>query len=186
MEEVRVKGIWFLDFAKMVRKLGALPWSRYLTPEDLAVIQGNILPSQWYPGDFYQRLGVAAFELVGQSKSENAQLAGRAFVERMINDEALGPFLKAGEPGLAIQHFVTIYRRLFTLGEARLDKIGEKRLHYTITWRKGQVGLFPFVHNFAGFLIRLAEVNGGKQVKISFDDQNLDERDSLAYEIQWE
>jgi len=186
MDEVRVKGIWFLDFAKMVRKLSDLPWSRYLTPEDLAIIQGHILPSQWYPADLYQRLGVAAFELVGQGKPENAQVAGRAFVERMINDEALGPFLKTGEPERAIQNFTAIYRKLLTLGEARSEKIGERRLRFTIHWRKGQIGIFPFVHNFAGFLFRLVEVNSGKNMKIVFDDQRLDERESLAYEIEWE
>jgi uncharacterized protein (TIGR02265 family) len=186
MDEVRVKGIWFLDFAKMVRKLDDLPWSRYLTPEDLEIIRGDILPSQWYPADLYQRLGVAAFELVGQGKPENAQAAGRAFVERMINDEVLGPFLKTGEPGLAIQHFITIYRRLLTLGEARVEKTGEKRLRFTVHWRKGQIGIFPFIHNFAGFLFRLVEVNGGRQVKIAFDDQNLEERDSIEYDLQWQ
>ena len=186
MPELSVKGIWFADYAKMVSKLKDLPWERYLTPEDLKVIEGRILPAQWYPLDLYQRIAIAAFELVGKGKPEMAQLAGRNFLDQLAADEALKPFLNSGDPERALQHFTAIHKRLITLGDAHYEKIAARRIRYTITWNKPWKGLFPFVHNFAGFLIRLVEVNGGKQVKIAFDDQKLDERDRLNYDLQWE
>lgn len=186
MPDQSVKGIWFADYAKMVSKLKDLPWERYLTPEDLKLIQDRILPAQWYPVELYQRIAIAAFELVGQGKPEMAQLAGRNFMDQLAADEALKPFLNSGNPERALQNFVSIHKRLITLGDATSTKIGDKHVRYNMTWNKRYQGLFPFVHNFAGFLVRLVEVNGGKQVKIMFDDQKLEKRDGIDYDLQWE
>jgi len=186
MPDLSVKGIWFADYAKMVCKLKDLTWERYLTPEDLKIIRGRILPAQWYPLELYQRVAIAAFKLVGQGKPEMAQLAGRAFMDQLAADEALRPFLNSGDPERALQHFTAIHKRLITLGDARYEKIAARHIRYTVTWTKRWEGLFPFVHNFAGFLVRLVEVNGGKQVKISFDDQNLENKDSVDFIIKWD
>jgi hypothetical protein len=185
-KELRVKGIFFTDLVKMARKFKELPWEKYLTPEDLQVIRGNILPSEWYPGDLYQRLGVAAFDLVGQSKPENAQILGRAFLDRMIEEGGLQRFLLLGDPERALLNLTTIRARQITLGEASQVKVADRRIRYSMQWNRGQVGMLPFVHNIAGVLGRLVERNGGKNAKITFDDQNLGQRDSIDYEISWE
>lgn len=186
MPELSVKGVWFTDFAKMVHKFKDLPWNRYLTPEDLKIIQGRILPAQWYPLELYQWVAIAAFELVGQGKPEMAQLAGRLFMDQLVADEALRPFLNSQDPERALQNFVSIHQRLMTLGEVHYRKLADRKVLYTITWTKPWKGLFPFVHNFAGFLIRLVELNGGKQVQLTFDDQHLEEKSGLDYLVQWQ
>ena len=186
MPERSVKGIWFTDYAKMVSKLKHLAWDKYLTPEDFELVEGRILPAQWYPLEIYQRLALAAFELVGQGKPEMARLAGQSFMDQLTNDEALGPFLKCGDPERALRSFIALQKRLITLGEASCEKAGPKQVCYRITWAQRWNGLFPFAHNFAGFLSRLVEVNGGKNIRLEFDDHRLEERDFVDYSLTWD
>ncbi len=50
---ITVKGTVLTDLVKIVRKERQLGWDDYLQPEDWDIINGDILATQWYPGDFF-------------------------------------------------------------------------------------------------------------------------------------
>ena len=186
MEERQVKGIWFLDLAKVVRKMRDLPWERYLTGEDMEMINANILPAQWYPLELYDHLGSAAFDLVGEGKTENAQVFGRFMVDRILEDEAMKRLLLVGDPLEGIKRFNMFRTKVMNFGEQSTKQVGDKKVLLEIFWPPDQHGILAFVHDIAGRLGRLIELNGGKNVKITFSDQDLDNNNSLQYTIEWE
>ena len=84
MEEKKVKGTMLIDFVRMVRSNKNLDWNKYMQPEDWDFINSKILPSNWYPFDFYARLGWASFNLVGNGDLELARLNGQIMAQHLF------------------------------------------------------------------------------------------------------
>jgi hypothetical protein len=84
MAQRQVKGTMILDYVKMIKKYKVLDWNKYLRPEDWELVESTILPSQWYPFDFYRRSSQAAFQLIGGGSLEKAHADGRRMAHRMF------------------------------------------------------------------------------------------------------
>jgi hypothetical protein len=75
-----VKGVLFLDYVRMIKSRRDVDWDKYLVPADREYLQGMVLPSQWYPLESYQRMGVAVLRELAGGKMEVVRLWGRLSV----------------------------------------------------------------------------------------------------------
>ena len=64
MSDQKVKGTMLIDQVRMIRGNKDKDWNKYLTPEDLNIIKGRVLPAAWYPLETYKRCGRAVFQLL--------------------------------------------------------------------------------------------------------------------------
>lgn len=46
---MEVKGTLLVDYVKAIKGNKDREWDKWLEPEDWELIEGNVLPSQWYP-----------------------------------------------------------------------------------------------------------------------------------------
>lgn len=108
MDDRMVKGSIVLDFVKMVKKYKNLDWNKYLKPEDWEIINTIVLPSKWYPIDFYKRCSMAAFQLISKGDLEGARSNGRLMARHLFETtyKSLGALT---DPMLALQKFVQMY-----------------------------------------------------------------------------
>jgi len=181
----KVKGSIILDLVKVFHQAKHLPWNRYLTAQDLELVQGTVLPSTWYPLDTYQHLGLAVYELLGQGKPENARTWGRESLGRLIRGVYKNALLK-GDPLEAIKGFIALRKTLIDFGEFALNPIGPGQVEFIIYEVHEIPGLELFSHMFAGNMERLVAENGGKDVAVEFADGNRNNRPVRIFQIRWQ
>ncbi len=185
---IMVKGSVLTDLVKIVRKERQLPWDEHLTAEDWDIINGEILASAWYPGDFFYRLSYAVYRVVGQSDLEICFAFGKIAAHNLI--EIYKNILVPGDPAVSMERFIT-RRKSFFRGDYSTDETGQLKngngwLTYLYTNAqpgvKGGEVAGVIAHTVAGALYELAGLTGGRNVSSNVSQKG----DFFEINIRWE
>ena len=79
----KVKGVFFVDYVKMMRHRKEVTWGSLLQPEDLPYLKEKIDPATWYPFDTFERLGLALLREVVDDDLEIVRAWGRASADAL-------------------------------------------------------------------------------------------------------
>lgn len=71
-----VKGILFIDYIRMIKSRKDIDWGKYLTPDDMSFLDQNIVDSEWYPLDTFERMGVGILKEIASGDMEAVRLRG--------------------------------------------------------------------------------------------------------------
>ena len=131
--KVVVKGTLLLDYVRLVRSTPDRPWARWLRPEDLDIVHGQVLASGKYPFLSFARIGYAVFKEIAQGNLETVRGFGHFFIKGMM--EVYGKSVMVdGDPFATIDKFTQLYRVwMIGGGETSMEKLGDKKLVFRIT-----------------------------------------------------
>lgn len=167
---VQVKGTLLVDLVKQVRVAKDKNWKEYLTPEDMAVINGEIVTSAWYPDDFFYRLSLAVYKLTGDSSTEACFAYGQLAAHNMAG--VYKNIIVEGDPAATIERFVTRRQSFFSTEyqdaeKNRVEKGKDRITVYTVADRKvrGTEVVDVLMYSLLGILHELAVIVGGKNVR---------------------
>src|SRR5437016_4251677 len=73
----RVKGLFFAEYVRMIRRRKDVAWARWLTDRDLAYVKERIEPDGWYPMETFERLGVAILSELAEATLDAVRVWGR-------------------------------------------------------------------------------------------------------------
>ena len=165
---MQVKGTLLMDYVRMLRSAKGKNWSQWLTPADLEIIQSKILPSQWYPYETMQRIGLAIFKELANSDLNLVRAFGKFMARNLA--KVYQQVIIAGDPISSVEKIVAIQRTLFkdTGSGGRIIERSEKRFTFEITAEAGinqPEAAAAAGHQTAGVLEGIIELAGGKNVK---------------------
>lgn len=161
---MQVKGTVIMDYVKAVRSNPDKDWGRYLKEEDWDIINGKVLPSNWYPYDFFRRVGFALFKELAQSNLDAVRFFGKINIRNTL--KIYQEVLVAGDPVASAEKFALL-RRNFIKADAdtRLADHGDGWLKYVVvppSDEKDAEALNAFCYQIAGNLEGIVEETGGK------------------------
>lgn len=167
---LQVKGTVLIDLVKQVRVAKDKNWSQYLTPDDMELINGEIMTSSWYPDDFFYRLSLAVFKVTGESSLDNAFAYGQLTAHNMA--EIYKNVIVQGDPATTVERFVTRRKSFFSTDYQDSEKNrvvrGNRRVTvYTITDKKirGTEVADVIMYSLLGVSHELAKIVGGRNVQ---------------------
>jgi hypothetical protein len=168
---MRVKGTWVLDYARIIRATKDRNWDKYLKPEDWDIINGKVLPSNWYPYDFFLRAAWATFQEVGQGDLEMARSFGKFTLQNML--KVYKTLVVPGNPAASVEKLASLRRNFFEGGiGTEIPGKGPDWLTYRIP-RPGQgedmEEFKAFSYQLAGNIEELAKQAGARDLKVEFD-----------------
>lgn len=183
--ERKVKGSVVQDMVKIVRAFPDQGWDQYLTGEDMDTVKSMILPTAWYPIEFYQRVGLAVYRLVAGSSDEIVASFGKAAMKELF-EGPYRPFLDQGDPVLAVRKFMDLRKSLFTFSRMAVEKTGNKEMRITIAELGDFVeGLDIFTVLLGVHIQELVALNGGMD-PVLYTSQRMEGGDTvLEYEVSW-
>jgi hypothetical protein len=120
-EGMEVKGTVVMDWVKIVQDNPERDWKRYLKDEDWKIIRDNVLPSAWYPYEFFHRLGYAMFKEMAQGNLEAVRGFGKVNIRNTL--QVYRGVLVPGDPVRSAENFAQL-RRNFMRGDADTRMIG--------------------------------------------------------------
>jgi hypothetical protein len=168
---MRVKGTMILDYARIIRANRDKDWSKYLKPEDWIIIEGQVLPSNWYPYDSFNRIAFAVFKVIGGGKMEAARAFGRYTIKNLL--DIYKNILVPGDPFASVDKLAKL-RRTFFNGDVdtRMGEHGQGFLIYHViagSLEQDREKVEAFCNQIAGNLEEIAEQAGGKNVKAGME-----------------
>jgi hypothetical protein len=184
-EERKCKGSVILDMVKIVRAVKDQPWDRYLKPEDWTIINNMVIPTDWYPVEFYQRIGLAVYELAAGGSAEAVKQFGRLAMKELFHGP-YRPFLDRRDPFLAVQKFMDLRRPLFNFSKMEMEPTGEQSLRVRISeLGEFETGLDVF-HLLAGVHFQqIAEFNVGHPVNLAMSLIGAKADPVLVIDLDW-
>lgn len=163
---MRVKGTLVLDYVRIIRANRGQDWSKYLTPEDWQIIDGQVLSSQWYPYDSFRRIAYAVFKVIAKGNLKTAETFGRFTIKNML--KVYKNMLVPGDPAASVEKLARLRSMFFDGGvDSRMIEHGKGWLRYEIivsAQEEDPERLEAFCHQVAGNLIELVEQSGGKNI----------------------
>ena len=168
---MKIKGTMIIDHVRLIRANKDKDYGEYLTDEDWEIINGKVLPSNWYPYESFRRIAYASFMVIGQADPENARTFGRFAMRNMV--KVYKTLLVPGDPVASVEKLAAL-RRTFYDGDigTQLKEKGENWLIYEIKAPKEETDRKrweAYTWHLSGNLEELVEQSGGKDVQSSRD-----------------
>lgn len=184
---LQVKGTVLVDLVKQVRVAKDENWAKYLTPEDMKVVNGEIMTSAWYPDDFFYRLSLAAYKVVGQSSLDACFAYGQLTAHNMA--AVYKNVIAQGDPATTIERFVNRRKSFFSTNyqDSETNRVvrGDHRIViYTITDKKirGAEVADVIMYSVLGAAYELAKIVGGRNVQSNL----VKIKDTYEMTIKWD
>ena len=131
----KVKGILFIDYVRMIRRRKDVDWSRHLTKEDLAIASGTIQPSEWYPMDTFERMGLGILEEIAGGDVEGARLWGRLYMTGAFGTQE--GLIAEGDPMESVMRFKVLQRSLFSFDGIEISSLDANHAVLGICYHMG-------------------------------------------------
>jgi hypothetical protein len=112
----KAKGIIIAQHVRILRKAKNERLLQGLSPEHRQMLASRILPSSWYPYDFYAATLDIIYRRIAGGEPESARNMGQ-FVATLTLQEQYSLFLKAGNPAETLRLFPSIWHNFFNFGK---------------------------------------------------------------------
>jgi hypothetical protein len=179
----QVIGTALLHFVKTIRSDKTGIFDKYLTKDDLAVINQKILPTIWYPYDTFKHCFNAVFEVIAKKDTNMVQDWGKLYGE-MIMTDVYKKTIKKGNPLEHLRRVPVYIKSFFDFGqsEANVEKPNQVILEFS-DYDPDFAPLYFFIY---GWLKRMAELCDAQNVECSFIDKSwLKKSNNTSYLITW-
>lgn len=168
---MRVKGTIIMDYVRMVRANKDKQWDKYFEPEDREIINGRILPSNWYSYEFFQRIGLGVFKEIGGSDLETSRTYGRFTIKNML--EVYGQVVAPGDPVAGVEKWTKLRQALIDADfDVEVVESGPDWIKYGIKMAdlEKKFEIFQaFCYTIAGYLEEIVEQAGAKNASTDLD-----------------
>jgi hypothetical protein len=179
-----VKGTLFLDYVRMIKKRKDTDWSKYLEPEDRKIIEGQVLPSNWYTLDSYQRMGLAVFNEIAGGDPQVVREWGKRSLEELT--KVYQNLVQEGEPIKSLERFQTLRARFFDFEGLGVEPRPGNRVHVMVDMAFEAVAEEAYAYQMAGSFERLLELSGAKNVKWKFHQKAWEGDQGTVIDLSWE
>jgi hypothetical protein len=177
-----IKGSVLVDYVKLMHANPDLPWSEYLSPDDLAQLSQLLLPASWYPIELFDHLGLAVFRLVSKENWEVVKAYGRFLADKM-NSESPG-LVSRGRPADTLKKYRAILERLYSYPIVEFAEVGPGRARAEFKHQPEDVAVRQLLEVTTATIARLVELSEGREITVQVDYQ--EGRDANALEITWQ
>ncbi len=179
-----VKGSLFIDPVRMLKSGKDIDWSEHLSPTDMTYLDEKINPDSWYPLDVFERMGLAAFKVIGKSDLEAVRHWGRFQMDDLIH--AYKDVIEEGNPVESLMRFQVLRHSLFDFDAINVVSTRTNRARFEVYFDMTREGEEASVYQTMGFFERIVELSGGKKVRGSIISRSWEGDDSTVIELNWE
>jgi len=182
--EMKIKGGLFVDYVRMLKKKKGVDWSKYLLPRDLALLDQRILPSEWYPFESFERMGLAVLHEIASGNLKAVLAFGQRSLDEMAR--AFSDLVQKGDPRESLMRFEVLRNSFFNFNAVTIESIyadyAKLRIEYSMSRLAEQAASFQA----AGFFLQLLHLSGAKKIAYRFASRSWAGDSTTILELQWQ
>lgn len=180
----KVKGALFINLIRIIKNAKDLPWGDHLTKEDMEHVMSMVIPSEWYPAEQYERIGLAVWKLVGGGTPEGARAYGEIVMKQLL-EGIYGSQLRGLGHIDAIRKFMAMQRNQMSFSRIEVTEKGDKACRVEIFEAGGIEIMSMFIHLVSAQLELLVKFNGGEVVAVSSDVSSDTDNPVCTIDLEW-
>jgi len=187
----KVKGSLLLDYVRMMHADKSKDWGKYLTKEELDLINGRILASVWYPADIYIKCGDAVFHELARGSLNVSRQFGKFNADTLFQGTYKGTLeavlTKGGGVVKFLERYAAMTPNLLNFANISIKPISEKRAicAYKVELDFSEFPADGFLSQLAGTIEKLIELAGGKNVTVNFTIKKEPGTTYADYDATW-
>jgi hypothetical protein len=179
----KVKGIMFLDYVRMLKSIKGRDLTPYLRPQDQYYLTVRINPSEWYPFETFERMGLAILREIAQNDMEKVRMFGRLSMNHLFktHDTIISP----GDPMESLMRFQVLRRSFFDFEALNLRTLLGDYAKFEISYGRLRAAEEAASYQSLGFFERLLELSGAKSVHYKFSSKTWAGDPTTTLELNW-
>ncbi len=178
-----VKGVFFVDYVRMIKGRKDVDWTRHLTPGDLELLSQRIEHDAWYPLEAFERMGLAILEQIAGSSMEAVYHWGRYYMDGLF--EIHDSLIARGDPQESLMRFHMLRKSFFDFDALVLDGLMGAEASLTIQYGMSRLAEEASVNQTLGFFERLLELSGAEAVTHTFVQRSWEGAPSTIIRLTW-
>lgn len=178
-----VKGIFFVDYVRMVRKRKDVDWSRHLLPDDLEILARRVEPDAWYPVETFERMGLAILHEIAGGDMEVVHHWGRYYMDGLF--EVHDTLIVEGDPQESLMRFHMLRKSFFDYEALLLEGFMGTEVTLTIQYGMSALAEQASVSQTMGFFERLLELSGARDIDHDVVQRSWEGAPSTVVRLRW-
>jgi len=172
VKDARVKGTVLLDYVRLIHVAKDKNWDKYLKKEDWNIINGRILPSVWYPYEYFYRFGNAVLQEIAGGNMDIVRQFGKSNAETLFKGTYKGimesTITGGGGAIRFLERYTALVPTLFNFAVIVLEKVSEKHVKFNVKvdLKLEEVLWEPYFAQLSGTVEKVVEMCGGKNPRV--------------------
>jgi len=179
----KVKGVFFVDYIRMIRSRKDVNWHDYLLPTDLRFIHQKVLDGEWYPFETFERMGLGILKEIANDDMEVVKLWGRISLEEICRQHE--NIVCAQDPVESLIRFQVMRQGFFNFDPVNIITLFKNYARVEIKYGMSDRAEEAATMQAIGYLERLLELSGANNVLHNFLSKSWEGRKSTVLELNW-
>jgi hypothetical protein len=178
-----VRGSFFSDYVRMIRRRKDVDWSRFLDNGDLEYVRRQVDPVGWYPMGVFERLGDAILAHSGQATLSAVRMWGHFSVSGVVQTHP--ELIAAGDPMESLMRLKVMRESLFDFPAFDIPVLMPEHAELRVTYYMGPSAEEAACYQTVGFCEGVVSLAGGNKVEARFVDCAWHGAPSTRIELSW-
>jgi hypothetical protein len=178
-----VRGSFFSDYVRMIRRRKDVDWSHFLDASDLEYVRRQVDPAGWYPMGVFERLGDAILAHSGQATLSAVRMWGHFSVSAVV---ATHPdLIAARDPVESLMRLKVMRASLFDFPAFDIPALMPEHAEVCVTYYMGPSAEEAACHQTMGFCEGVVSLAGGTQIEARFTECAWTGAAQTRIELHW-
>jgi hypothetical protein len=179
-----VRGSFFADYVRMLRRRKNVDWSEIFEPEDLIYLERRIEPDEWCPMATFERFGVAILSYIDGASLDAVRLWGRFSVNEFVN--AHPELIAPNHPVESLMRLKVLRATLFDFPAFTLPMLVEGNAYVDILYEMGSIAEEAACFQTMGFCEGVLSLAGASNVNAMFTARSWQGAKKTRIDLKWD
>jgi hypothetical protein len=179
----RIKGIFFMDYVRMIRRRKDVDWSKHLHPGDLEILEHRVEPGEWYALEVFERMGAAIFHEIALGDMQAVYAWGRHYMDGLF--EAYDSLVVKGDPMESVMRFQVLRSSFFDFPAVEFEDLMGNEVKLKIQFGMSRLGEEASANQTLGFFERLLELSGASDVSHAYVRKSWETESPTLIHLRW-
>jgi hypothetical protein len=158
-----VRGSFFVEYVRMIRRRKDVDWMHTLRVEDLALVQQRIAHEAWYPMASFERLGLAILANFGGAGLEAVRMWGHFSAQQFARDHLT--LIAANDPVETLMRLKVQRATLFDFPAFDIPTLIDGHAVVTVNYGMAPTAEEAACHQTLGFCEGILALAGARDIK---------------------
>lgn len=177
-----VRGRFFAEYARMIRRRKDVPWYHVLHAEDMAYLMQRIEPDDWYPMATFERFGVAILTELAVTL-DAVRSWGRFSASQYCSEHP--DLIARNDPVDSLMRLKVMRSTLFDFPAFDIPMLIESHAHVVVTYHMGATAEEAACHQTMGFCEEVLNLSGATDVRATFRERSWTGDARTLFSLEW-
>lgn len=178
-----VRGSFFADYVRMIRRRKDVEWSTLLNRTDLEYVRRQIDPDGWYPMEVFERLGEAILAHNEAASLNAVRMWGHFSVSAVVMTHPT--LIARGDPLESLMRLKVMRASMFDFHAFDVPAASPGQAEVMVNYRMGPVAEEAACYQTMGFCEGVLSLAGATEVKAQFSTRSWKGDAQTRIALEW-